>query len=63
MLNYILTYLFIGVIFNFLFDLIINYIESEEHRFTMMERVMTTLLWPIALIVFVFNFIKTLIGK
>ena len=63
MLNYILTYLFIGVIFNFLFDLIINYIESEEHRFTIMERVMTTLLWPIALIVFVFNFIKTLIGK
>jgi len=63
MLNYIFTYLSIGVVFNFLFDLIINYIESEEHRFTIMERVMTTLLWPIALIVFVFNFIKTLIGK
>jgi hypothetical protein len=63
MLNYIFTYLFIGVVFNFLFDLIINYIESEEHRFTLMERLMTTLLWPIAFAVFVFNFIKTLIGK
>jgi len=63
MLNYILTYLFIGVVFNFLFDLIVNYIEHEQARFTMMERVMTTLLWPVALIVFIFNFIRTLIGK
>ena len=60
MLNYIFTYLFIGVVFNLLFDLIVNYIEYEQARFTIAERVITALLWPIALAVFVYNFIKTL---
>lgn len=62
MINAICTYIFIGVVCNFLFDLIINYIQDEANRFTIWERVTTTLLWPIALIVFVYNFIKTLLG-
>lgn len=63
MLTYIFYYISIGVLFNFLFDLIVNYIEQEEARFSTGERIVTTLLWPIALIVFVFNFVKTLNGK
>lgn len=62
MINAIFTYIFIGVACNFLFDLIINYIQDEANRFTIWERVTTTLLWPVALIVFIYNFIKTLLG-
>ena len=62
MINAIFTYIFIGVVCNFLFDLIINYIQDEANRFTIWERIITTQLWPIALIVFVYNFIKTLLG-
>jgi len=62
MINAIFTYIFIGVVCNFLFDLIINYIQDEANRFTIWESLTTTLLWPIALIVFVYNFIKTLLG-
>ena len=62
MINAIFTYIFIGVVCNFLFDLIINYIQDEANSFTIWERITTTLLWPIALIVFVYNFIKTLFG-
>ena len=63
MITYIFYYVSIGVLFNFLFDKVIDYLEQEHIRFTLMERIVTTLLWPIALIVFIFNFIKTLIGK
>lgn len=63
MLTYIFYYVSIGVLLNFLFDLVVNYIEQEEARFTTVERISTTLLWPIALGVFLFNFFKTLNGK
>ena len=63
MINAIFTYIFIGVVCNLLFDLIINYIQDESNRFTILERITTTILWPIALIVFIFNFIKTLFGE
>ena len=63
MINGILSYIFIGVILNFLFDLLVTYLGDEDNRFTMMERLSTTLLWPIALTVFLVNFFKTLKGK
>ena len=63
MINSIITYIFIGVVFNFLFDLAVNRLEAEEQRFTMVERIATTILWPIALAVFLFNFFKTFTGK
>ena len=63
MLTYIFYYVSIGVLLNFLFDLVVNYIEQEEARFSMGERIITTLLWPIALGVFLFNFFKTLSEK
>jgi len=63
MINAILTYIFVGVVFNFLFDLLINWLGAEEQRFTTGERISTTILWPIALVVFLVNFIRTTIGK
>ena len=63
MINVIFIYVTTGVLFNFLFDKIVDYLEQEEVRFSTMERITTTLLWPIALLVFLYNFIKTTIGK
>ena len=57
---YIIYYLFAGIMFNFLFDKLVDYTEQEQMRFTTMERIYTTLVWPIALIVFLYNFIRTL---
>jgi len=63
MINGILSYIFLGVIFNFLFDVLINWLGAEEQRFTLGERISTTILWPIALVVFLVNFIRTMVGK
>ena len=63
MITYIFYYVSIGVLFNFLFDKVIDYLEQEHIRFTTMERIVTTLLWPIAVLVFTYNFIKTSLGK
>jgi len=63
MITYIFYYVSIGVLFNFLFDKVIDYLEQEHIRFTTMERIVTTLLWPIAVLVFIYNFIKTSLGK
>ena len=63
MITYIFYYVSIGVLFNFLFDKVIDYLEQEQIRFTTMERIVTTLLWPIAVLVFVYNFIKSSLGK
>lgn len=63
MINGILMYIFIGVVFNFLFDLLVNWLGAEEHRFTMRERISTAIIWPIALIVFLYNFLKTTTEK
>lgn len=60
MIMYIVYYLFAGIMFNFLFDKLVDYTEQEQMRFTTMERIYTTLVWPIALIVFLYNFIRTL---
>ena len=63
MITYIFYYVSIGVLFNFLFDKVIDNLDQEHIRFTTMERIVTTLLWPIAVLVFVYNFIKTYTGK
>ena len=63
MITYIFYYVSIGVLFNFLFDKVIDYLEQEHIRFTTMERIVTTLLWPIAVLVFVYNFIKSFIER
>jgi len=62
MINYILTYLLCGVIFNLLFDMLINTLgeEMEENRFTMLERIVVTLTWPIHFFKFIIGFFTTL---
>jgi hypothetical protein len=61
MISGIITYLIIGVMFNFVFDLLVNFSGSEDHRFTVVERLVMTLVWPIGVLAFVFYFIKNLI--
>lgn len=63
MITYIIYYVFIGVLFNFLFDKIVDFLEQEQIRFNLMERIITSLLWPIALLVFLYNFIKSFIER
>lgn len=63
MITYIIYYVFIGVFFNFLFDKIVDFLEQEQIRFNLMERIVTSLLWPIALLVFLYNFIKSFIER
>jgi len=62
MINYILAYLLCGVIFNFLFDMLINVLgeEHEGNRFTILERIVVTIAWPLPLIKFIIGFITSL---
>jgi len=60
MITNILAYIAIGVALNFLYDLLISKLGTEEHRFTLVERIVTTILWPIFLITFTVGVIKNL---
>lgn len=61
MISGIVTYLMIGVVFNFVFDLLVNSSGNEDHRFNMLERLVMTLIWPIGILTFIFYFIKNII--
>lgn len=56
-----LGYITVGVIFNLVYDLVINYIKKEELRFNIIEHIVFTIIWPIYVIVFIFNAILTII--
>ena len=64
----ILTYLFIGVIFTFLVDLLIDRLSnfnvylSEDMGWDNLQRTFCILLWPFALTVFIVAFIKKYFG-
>lgn len=58
MLNMIITYLFIGVLFNFLFDKLIDTYNLQENRLTLGQKITSGLLWPIAIIVFIYGFFQ-----
>jgi len=62
MIDYILTYLLCGVTFNLLFDMLINVLgeDMEENRFTMSERIVVALTWPIHLFKFIIGFFTSL---
>jgi len=60
-MSWILTYLMVGVTFLFLYEIICDYIETE-FRFTNKERLIVGLLWPIAIIMFIWTFIKTILN-
>ncbi len=61
MISAIIWYLFAGVVFNFLWDLVTTRLESEQNRFTMLERFIVLFIWPIAILFFVTMLIKTVL--
>jgi len=58
MVYYIGLYFLCGVLFNFVYDLLIDLQQDEEHRFTWTERLSVVLIWPIATLIFLFYFFK-----
>jgi len=56
-LYYTSLYFLCGVVFNFLYDLLVGTMGLEEHRFTLLERIAVTFIWPAAVIIFLFYFI------
>jgi hypothetical protein len=60
----IALYLLAGVAANFIWDLLVDNLvkttelEEAELRFSWWERFIVTLLWPLATLVFIYNFIK-----
>lgn len=63
MISNVITYLIIGVLFNFIFDKLVDFNGTEEHRFTMGERVTMTLFWPLGVGAFIFHFIKQIFSN
>lgn len=59
----LINYIIIGVICNALYDLSIDRIQKEELRFNMLERIMFTFIWPVYALLFLYNFILTIINK
>lgn len=57
MISNIIYYLLVGVVLNWTYDMLIDWSEAEN-RFTMIERLFVLLLWPIALFLFIYHYIK-----
>lgn len=57
---YISLYLLGGVVFNFIYDKIIDSQEIEENRLNLIERMWAGVLWPIAVTVFLVAFFKSM---
>jgi hypothetical protein len=55
-MQYIIYYLLGGVLFNFLYDLLVDKLDNQSLRFTMKERIAVGLVWPIYIIAFLRNF-------
>jgi hypothetical protein len=68
-MNYILTYLLIGTLYTFLIELLADHLAKEyklydlKNELTLMVRVMSILIWPIGMIVFLNGYIKTRFKK
>lgn len=60
-MNVIILYLAAGVGFNLLWDTIVTKSETEENRFTLLERLTATLIWPLALGFSIYYTIKALL--
>lgn len=63
MISNMITYLIIGVVFNFLFDKLVDFNESEEFRFSIKERIIMTFIWPVGVGMFVVYFFKNFLSK
>lgn len=63
MFGIIILYLLVGVTFNYLWDVTIWMVDSEENRFTVKERLIVSMIWPAALGYAVFVFIAAFFKK
>jgi len=63
MFGVIILYLLIGVMFNYLWDVTISYTGSEENRFTLIERLIVSMIWPIALLYGIYAFTVSFFKK
>ena len=61
MVNNIITYLMIGVAFNWIFDLLTDHLKSDN-KLTIKEKFIVTVIWPIGIIMFIYHFAKTFIN-
>jgi hypothetical protein len=55
----LITYLLIGLILNFTFDLLSDHLESKT-KFNLKEKAIMVVSWPIVLITFIYHFTKTI---
>lgn len=58
----LMNYLLLGVIFNAAYDFAITRIKREELRFTIVERIVFVIIWPVYVMFMIINFIKTIIN-
>jgi len=56
----LITYLFIGIIWDIIYNFISTIVESSN-KLNNWERVISLVLWPIVIIIFMYHFIKGLI--
>ena len=56
----LMNYLLLGVVFNAAYDFAITHIKREELRFTIVERVVFVIVWPVYVVFMIINFIKTI---
>ena len=63
-MTWILAYLSIGVLFNFLIDLLVDYFEKHDYddvdkmRFDGLTRIIVGLFWPIAILIILVSIFK-----
>ena len=55
-------YLLVGVLMNLWYDVSISYLKNEDLRFSALERVFFTIIWPLYLILIIINIIKSRIN-
>jgi hypothetical protein len=63
MLSAIIWYLFFGVAYNFFWDLLTTRVDSNENRFTMMERLIVLTIWPLVTVFFFGMLLKNLFSN
>jgi len=63
MINQITYYLVIGSLVSYLLDKLSKISNNEELEFTNWERFLLILFWPVAVLMFIFSFIRGFLGK
>tara|TARA_R110000796_G_scaffold252273_1_gene385879 strand:+ start:470 stop:658 length:189 start_codon:yes stop_codon:yes gene_type:complete len=61
-MNNLFIYLFIGIVVDIIYNSIANYIDSKN-KLNNFERTVSLLAWPIVIIIFIYQFLKSFNGK